>query len=193
MNIVQCFSFLAELFTTAMFFNWKGARTKCHEKWDFIVISGLWLVNQSVTWLFEWDLWRFRAIFTTSQMLTRHIFAMFSLLFTTFTPRIYTTRNFHDIFSLRFHHKFTPQRDEKTGTNRLHGDTQTDFHYRLDTTNLHYEFSPQISLSWECDLGDKQTKISLETVVSSNILIHSSGNSVKKGCTDKFSPHVVKN
>ena len=37
--------FLAELFTTAMFFNWKGARTKSHEKWDFIVISGLWLVN----------------------------------------------------------------------------------------------------------------------------------------------------
>ena len=24
--------FLAELFTTAMFFNWKGARTKSHEK-----------------------------------------------------------------------------------------------------------------------------------------------------------------
>ena len=37
--------FLAELFTTAMFFNWKGARTKSHEKWDFIVILGLWLVN----------------------------------------------------------------------------------------------------------------------------------------------------
>ena len=25
-------SFLAELFTTAMFFNWKGAETKSHEK-----------------------------------------------------------------------------------------------------------------------------------------------------------------
>ena len=132
-------------------------------------------------------------VYTTS---FHHVFTTFHYIYTTFTPRIYTTWNFHDIFSLHFHDKFTPQRDEQTGTNRRHGDTQTDFHYRFTpqiyTTNFHHRFSPQIPLSWECDLGDKQTKISLETVVSSNILIHSSGNSVKKICTDKFSPHVVK-
>ena len=78
-----------------------------------------------------------------------------------FSPQIYTTG---------FHHRFSLQ---------------------IFTTNLHHRFSPQISLSWECDLGDKQTKINLETVASSNILIHSPGNSVEKGCTNKFSPHVV--
>ena len=40
-KFVSDWLFLAELFTTAMFFNWKGARTKSHEKGDFIVISGL--------------------------------------------------------------------------------------------------------------------------------------------------------
>ena len=32
MVVIICDMFLAELFTTAMFFNWKGARTKSHEK-----------------------------------------------------------------------------------------------------------------------------------------------------------------
>ena len=80
-------------------------------------------------------------------MFTRHLFTTFSLLFTTFTPRIYTTRNFH-IFSLRFHYKFSPRRDKQTGTNRLHGDAQTDFHYiftpQIYTTHFHHRFSPQI-------------------------------------------------
>ena len=123
-------------------------------------------------------------VYTTS---FHHVFTTFHYIYTTFTPWIYTTWNFHNIFSLCFHHKFTPQRDEQTPW----GHTDR-FSLQIYTTNLHYEFSPHISLSWECDLGDKQTKISLETVVSSNILIHSSGNSVKKGCTDKFSPHGVK-
>ena len=126
----------------------------------------------------------------------------FHCIFTTFSPHfhhiyttIYTTGYFHDIFSLHFHHKFSPQRDEQTGMNRLHGDAQTDFHHRFSqqifTINVHHKLTPQISLSRECDLGDKQTKINLETVASSNILIHSSGNSVERGCTNKFSPHVV--
>ena len=133
-----------------------------------------------------------RSLFTTS----------FHYIFTTFSPRfhhiyttIYTTGYFYDIFSLHSHHKFSPQRDKQTGTNRLHGDAQTNFHHRFSpqmfTTNLHHRFSPQISLSRECDLRDKQTKINLETVASSNILIHSPGNSVERGCIKKFSPHVV--
>ena len=112
----------------------------------------------------------FHYIYTTNlhhKKFSRHLFTMFS-------PQIYTTEGWTD-------------RDEQTPW----GHTDR-FSLQIYTTNLHYKFSPQISLSWECDLGDKQTKISLETVVSSNILIHSSGNSVKKGCTDKFSPHVVK-
>ena len=94
-----------------------------------------------------------------------------------------------------FHHRFSTQRDEQTGMNRLHGDAQTDFHHKFTpqifTTNCHHKFTPQISLLRECDLGDKQTKINLETVASSNILIHSPRNSVERGCTNKFSPHVV--
>ena len=124
-------------------------------------------------------------------MFTRHLFTMFSLLFTTFTPHLHHKFTPQEIFTTSFHYIFTTEgwtdRDEQT----LWEHTDR-FSLQIYTTNLHYKFSPQISLSWECDLGDKQTKISLETVVSSNILIHSSGNSVKKGCTDKFSPHVVK-
>ena len=162
------------------------ARTKSHEKWDFIVISGLWLVNYRVTWLFGWDFWRFRAIFTTSQMFTQHLFTMFSL----HLHHIYTTNLHHKKFSWHLFTTFSPQIYTTEGQTDRDKQTpwgHTDrFSLQIYTTNLHYEFSPQISLSWECDLGYKQTKISLETVVSSNILIHSSGNSVKKGCTDKF-------
>ena len=75
-----------------------------------------------------------RSLFTTS----------FHYIFTTFSPRfhhiyttIYTTWNFHDIFSLHFHYKFSPRSDEQTGTNRLHGDTQTDFHY-IFTPHFHH-------------------------------------------------------
>ena len=96
----------------------------------------------------------------------------FSHLFTTFSPQIYTTEGQTD-------------RDAQTPwgcTNR--------FSPQIYTTNLHHRFSPQISLM-RVGFVDKQTKISLETVVLFNILIHSSGNSVKKGCTDKFSPCVV--
>ena len=129
----------------------------------------------------------------------KSFYDIFSLHFHHIYTTIYTTGYFHDIFSLHFHHKFSPQRDEQTGTNRLHGDAKTDFHHKFTpqvfTTDfhhkLHHRFSPQISLSRECDLGDKQTKINLETVVSSNILIHSPGNSVERGCINKFSPHVV--
>ena len=129
-----------------------------------------------------------------SQMFTWHLFTTFSLLFTTFTPHLHHEFTPHEIFTTSFYYVFTTNLHHR-GTNRQ-GRTDSigthRFSLQIYTTNLHYEFSPQISLSWECDLGDKQTKISLETVVSSNILIHSSGNSVKKGCTDKFSPHVVK-
>ena len=77
-----------------------------------------------------------RSLFTTS----------FHYIFTTFSPRfhhiyttIYTTWNFHDIFSLHFHYKFSPQRDEQTPWGR------TDrFSLHIYTTNLHYTFSPQI-------------------------------------------------
>ena len=90
-----------------------------------------------------------------------------------FSPQIYTTEEQTD-------------RDKQTPW----GHTDR-FSPQICTTNLHHRFSPQISLSRECDLWDKQTKIRLETIVSSNILIHSPGNSVKKGCTDKFSPHMA--
>ena len=76
-----------------------------------------------------------------------HIFTTLHYIYTTFTLRIFTTWNFHDIFSLRFHHKFSPWRDEQTGTNRLHGDAQTDFHYiftpQIYTTHFHHRFSPR--------------------------------------------------
>ena len=138
-----------------------------------------------------------RSLFTTS---FHYIFTMFSPhlhhnlhhrifsrhLFTTLSPQIFATKGRTDrdeqtpwgctdrfspqIFTTNFHHRFSPQ---------------------IFTTNLHHRFSPQISLSREYDLGDKQTKINLETVASSNILIHSPGNSVERGCTNKFSPHVV--
>ena len=138
-----------------------------------------------------------RSLFTTS----------FHYIFTMFSPHLHHNLH-HRIFSRHLFTTFSPQRDEQTGTNRLHGDAQTDFHHRFSpqifttgfhhrcspqiyTTDLHHRFSPQISLSRECDLGDKQTKINLETVASSNILIHSPGNSVERGCTNKFSPHVV--
>ena len=119
----------------------------------------------------------------------------FHHVFTTFTPE--------DIFTTSFHYIFTTKgqidRDEQTPwghTDRfLPQIFTTNSHHRFSpqmfTTNLHHRFSPQISLSRECDLGDKQTKINLETVASSNILIHSPGNSVEIGCTNKFSPHVV--
>ena len=45
-------SFLAELFR-GMLFKWKGANTKSHQKWDFIVNLGLWLVEKRVTWPFS--------------------------------------------------------------------------------------------------------------------------------------------
>ena len=84
-------------------------------------------------------------VYTTS---FHHVFTTFHYIYTTFTPRIYTTRNFHDIFSLRFHYKCSPRRDKQTGTNRLHGDAQTDFHYiftpQIYTTHFHHRFSPQI-------------------------------------------------
>ena len=41
---VQSFGFLAELFR-GMLFKWKGANSKSHQKWDFIVNLGLWLVK----------------------------------------------------------------------------------------------------------------------------------------------------
>ena len=76
-----------------------------------------------------------------------HVFTTFHYIYTTFTPWIYTTRNFHDIFSLHFHYKFSPRRDKQTGMNRLHGDAQTDFHYiftpQIYTTHFHHEFSPR--------------------------------------------------
>ena len=154
-----------------------------------------WLIRGSHDFLGEIS-GDFHHIFTTSWVFTWHLFTTFSLHFMTFSRQIFTTWNFHDIFSLHFHYKFSLQRDEQTGTNRLHRDTQTDFHHgfspQIYTTDFHHGFSLQISLSWERDLGDEQTKISLETVASSNILIYSSSNSVDKGCTDKFSPHVVK-
>ena len=86
-----------------------------------------------------------RSLFMTS---FHYIFTTFSSRFHHIYTTIYTTWNFHDIFSLHFHYKFSPQRDEQTGTNRLHGDTQTDFHYiftpQIYTTHFHHRFSPRI-------------------------------------------------
>ena len=77
-----------------------------------------------------------------------HVFTTFHYIYTTFTLRISITWNFHDIFSLCFHHKFTPWRDEQTGMNRLHGDAQTDFHHiftpQIYITHFHHRFSPRI-------------------------------------------------
>ena len=84
-------------------------------------------------------------VYTTS---FHQVFTTFHYIYTTLTPRIYTTRNFLDIFSLCFHYKFSPRRDEQTGTNRLHWEAQTDFHYiftpQIYTTHFHHRFSPQI-------------------------------------------------
>ena len=49
--------FLAELYR-GMLFKWKGANKKSHQKWDFIVNLGLWLVKKRVTWPFPGDFWR---------------------------------------------------------------------------------------------------------------------------------------
>ena len=72
-------------------------------------------------------------------------------LFTTFSPQIFTTKGRTDRDKQTpWGHtdRFSPQRDEQTGTNRLHGDTQTDFYHRFSpqiyTTDFHYKFSPQI-------------------------------------------------
>ena len=108
-------------------------------------------------------------------------------------PDLYMT-SFHHIFTT-FHYIFTTNLHYR-GMNRQ-GQTDSMWtHRQIFTTNLHYEFSPRI---FTTDLTlmrvwfrGQTAKISLETVVSFNILIHSSGNSVKKGCTDKFLPHVVK-
>ena len=136
--------FLAELFTTAMFFNWKGARTKSHEKWDFIVILGLWLVNERVTWLFEWDFWSFWPIFTTEKVFLQH-------LFTTFSPHFHHNLH-HRIFSWHLFTTFSPQsfttkgqtdRDKQTTwgcTDRFSPQIYT----KNFTTDFHYKFSPQI-------------------------------------------------
>ena len=130
-----------------------------------------------------------RSLFTTS----------FHYIFTTFTPQftpqdIFTT-SFHYIFTTNFHHKGTNRQGQTDSMGTHRQIFTTNLHHKFSpqmfTTNLHHRFSPQISLSRECDLGDKQTKINLETVASSNILIHSPGNSVERGCTNKFSPHVV--
>ena len=142
-----------------------------------------------------------KSLFTTS----------FHYIFTPFTPQftpqdIFMT-SFHYIFTTNFHHKGT-NRQGQTDSMGMHrqifttkGQTDRDeqtpwgctdrFSPQIYTTDLHHRFSPQISLLRECDLGDKQTKINLETVASSNILIHSPCNSVERGCTNKFSPHVV--
>ena len=109
-----------------------------------------WLIRGSHDFLGEIS-GDFHDIFTTSKVFSRHLFTTFSLHFTTFSRQIFTTKKFHDIFSLHFHYKFSLQRDEQTGTNRLHGDTQTDldlafslhFHYifttihDIFTTNFH--------------------------------------------------------
>ena len=155
-----------------------------------------------------------KSLFTTS---FHYIFTTFT---PQFTPQDIFTTSFHYIFTTTFHHKgmnrqgrtdsmgmhrqiFTTKgqtdREEQTPWGRTDRFSPqiytTDFHHRFSlqifTTNLHHRFSPQISLSRECDLGDKQTKINLETVASSNILIHSPRNSVERGCTNKFSLHVV--
>ena len=81
-------------------------------------------------------------------MFTRHLFTTFSLLFTTFTPHLHHKKFSRHLFHYVFHYKFSPRRDEQTGTNRLHGDAQTDFHYiftpQIYTTHFHHRFSPQI-------------------------------------------------
>ena len=129
---------------------------------------------------------RYLEIFTTFSLQAECLHDIFSLRFHYISRQIFTTWNFHDIFSRHFHYKFSLQRDEQTPWG--HTDRFSPWIY---TKDFHHRFSLQISLSWEHDLGDDQTKISLETVASSNILIYSSSNSVDKGCTDKFSPHVV--
>ena len=81
-----------------------------------------------------------KSLFTTS----------FHYIFTTFSLHLH--HNLHHIkFShlfTTFHYKFSLRRDEHTGTNRLHGDAQTDFHYiftpQIYTTHFHHRFSPQI-------------------------------------------------
>ena len=77
-----------------------------------------------------------RSLFTTS----------FHYIFTTFSPHfhyiyttIYTTGYFHDIFSLHFYYKFSPQRDEQTPW----GCTDR-FSLQIFTTNLHHKFSLQV-------------------------------------------------
>ena len=127
-------------------------------------------------------------------MFTRHLFTMFSLLFTTFTPHIHHEFPPQEIFKTSFHYVFTTNLHHR-GTNRQGWTDSMGTHRQIFTTDLHHKFTLRI---FTTDLTlmrvwfRGQTKISLETVVSSNILIHSSGNSVKKGCIDKFSPHVVK-
>ena len=143
------------------------------------------------------DFYHRRSLFTTS---FHYIFTTFS---PQFTPQDIFTTSFHYIFTTNFHHK---------GTNRQGWTDSMGTHRQIFTTGFHHKFTPQISLSRECDLEDKQTKINLETVASSNILIHSPGNSVERGCTNfhhmwckfinfhyvgkcksvsQFSPHVV--
>ena len=80
-------------------------------------------------------------VFTTS---FHYVFTTFSLHFTTISRQIFTTWDFHYIFSRHFHYKFSLQRDEQTGTNRLHGDTQTDLDLAF-SRHFHYIFTTILS------------------------------------------------
>ena len=133
-----------------------------------------------------------RSLFTTS----------FHYIFTTFTPQftpqdIFMT-SFHYIFTTNFHHKGTNRQGQTDSMGTHRQIFTTNFHHRfspqISKTNVHHKFTPQIfttDLTLTRVWFGGQTKINLETVASSNILIHSPGNSVERGCTNKFSPHVV--
>ena len=102
----------------------------------------------------------------------------------TFSPHLHNKFTSQEIFMTSFY-IFTTNSHHK-GTNRQGQTDSIGTHRQIFTTNLHHRFSPQISLLQKHDLGDKQTKISVETMASSNILIHSPGNLIKKGCTDNL-------
>ena len=125
------------------------------KKWDFIVISGLWLVRGSHDFLSE-----ISGDFRQFSPWTRCLHDIFSPLFHYFSlhlHHIYTT-NFHDMkFSRHLFTMFSLQilttdrqtdRDEQTSlgcTDRfsLHIYT-TNLHYRFSPQHLHYRFSPWI-------------------------------------------------
>ena len=114
---------------------------------------------------------RYLEIFTTFSLQAKCFHDIFSLHFH------YISRHFHDKFSLQknfttsFHDIFTTNFHDK-GMNRQGRTDSMGTHRQIFTTNFHDRSHSHESVIW----GMNRQKLTLETMASSNILIHSCSN-----------------